>query len=97
MLDLFDRGEVRRIDLMQAAAEPGERADVRVDSGATQILEQVVMNVDPVQPGVAGQRLVQVREVVVDEVGKRLRWVHAHSYLALGVAAWRALIQSMVQ
>ena len=55
MLDLFDRGEERRIDLMEAAAEPGERADVRVDGGATQVLEQVVMNVDSVQPGLAGQ------------------------------------------
>ena len=34
---------------------------------------------DAVQAGVAGQRLVQVREVVVDEVGKWLRWVHARS------------------
>jgi hypothetical protein len=97
MLDLFYRGQERRIDLMQAAAEPGKRSDVCIECGATQVLEQVVMNVYSVQSGVTGQGLVQVREVVVDEVGKRLRWVYAQSCLALGLAAWRALIQPMVQ
>ncbi len=98
MLDLLDRGEERRVYLVKATAEPRQRPDVGIDGGSTQVLEQVVMDVDTVQPRVAGQCLVQVREVVVDEVGKWLRWVHAQSNaLALGAATWRALIQAMVQ
>ena len=46
-----------------------------VDRLAAQILEQVVMRVNAVQAGIARQGLVQMREVVVDEVRKWLRWV----------------------
>ena len=53
---------------------------------------------DAVQAGLAGQDLVQVREVIVDEMRKWLRWVHARMYvLALSAAARGALILSMVQ
>src|SRR5688572_7389663 len=54
MLDLFDRGEERRVYLAKATAEPRQRADVSVDGGATQVLEQVVMDVNTVQPRMAG-------------------------------------------
>jgi hypothetical protein len=46
---------------------------------------------------VAWQGLVQVREVIVDEVRKWLRWVHALSWVALCAATWGALIPPMVQ
>ena len=59
---------------------PDERADVGVDSRPAQVLEQVVMEVDAVQARLAGQYLVQIGEVVVDEVRKWLRWVHARSW-----------------
>jgi hypothetical protein len=77
VVDLFGRSEESRGDLVKASAEAGQRADVVVDGGAAQILEQVVVQMHPVQAGLCGENLVQVREVVVDEVGKRLRWVHA--------------------
>jgi hypothetical protein len=54
MLDLFDRGQERRVYLVKAATEPGQRPDVCIDCGATQVLEQVVMDVNTVQPRVAG-------------------------------------------
>ncbi len=88
---------MRRVDLMETAAEAGQRADVRVDSLAAQILEQVVMRVNAVQAGIARQRLVQVREVIVDEVRKWLRWVHTRMLFCAVAAPWGALILSMVQ
>ena len=54
MLDLFDRGQERRVYLMEATAEPRQRPHVGVDGGATQVLEQVVMDVNTVQPRMAG-------------------------------------------
>jgi hypothetical protein len=54
MLDLFDRGELRRIYLVEATAETRKSPDVGVDSGPTQVLEQVVMDVHTIQPGMAG-------------------------------------------
>jgi hypothetical protein len=50
---LFDRRQVRRVDLIEAAAEPRERADVSVDARPAQILEQVVVNVDAVEARLA--------------------------------------------
>jgi hypothetical protein len=46
---------------------------------------------------VTRQRLVEIREVVVDEVWKRLRWVHARSWSALCALSLGALIPPMVQ
>jgi hypothetical protein len=40
---------VRRVDLIEAAAEPRERADVSIDARPAQVLEQVVVNVDAVE------------------------------------------------
>ena len=97
MVHLLDAREVRRIDLVQAAAEPGQRAEVGVDCLLAQILEQVIMRMDAVQAGIARQRLVQVREVIVNEMRKWLRWVHPDVVLLPGAAPWGALILSMVQ
>jgi hypothetical protein len=79
VLDLFDRRELRRVDLMEAAAEPGECPGMGVNRPAAQILEEIVMEMDAVKTRLARKHLVQVREVVVDEVRKWLRWVHARS------------------
>ena len=48
-----------------------------VDGRAAQILQQVVMEVNAVKARVTRVCLVQVREIVVDEMRKWLRWVHA--------------------
>ena len=39
------------------------------------------MKMDPVKPGLAGKHLVEIGEVIVDEMGKRLRSVHAVQYV----------------
>jgi hypothetical protein len=60
-------------------AESREGVNVRVDAGPAQILEQVVMQVDAVQACLGRKDLVQIGEVIVDEMRKWLRWVHAWS------------------
>ena len=75
--------QVRGIDLVEAPAEPRQRAGVRVDGGAAQVLQEIVMEVNAVQARLTGTDLVQIGEVVVDEMRKWLRWVHAGSWLAL--------------
>ena len=68
-----------------------------VDRLAAQILEEVVMRVDSVQAGIARQGLVEVREVIVDEMRKWLRWVHTRMLFCVVAAPRGALILSMVQ
>jgi hypothetical protein len=97
MLHLLDRWELGGVDLMETAAEAGEGPDVGVDRGAAQVFEQVIVQVDAVETRPAGKHLVQVREVIVDEMRKRLRWVHARSYVALSACLRGARILPMVQ
>ena len=44
---------------------------------AGEILEQVVVKVNAIKACLAGQRLIEIGEVIVDKMGERLRWVHA--------------------
>jgi hypothetical protein len=97
VLHLLDPRQQRGIDLVETAAEAGQRANVRVDGLTTQVLEEVVMRVNAVQAGIARQRLVQVGKVILDEVRKWLRWVHARMLFCSVPAPWGALILSMVQ
>ena len=60
-----------------ATAEKTQRADVGIDAGAAQILEKVVVQVDAVQAGLAGIDLLKISEIVVDEMRKGFRWIHA--------------------
>jgi hypothetical protein len=76
VLHLLGGRERRGIDLLKTAAEAGECANVRVDRGSTQVLEQIVMDMNAVRARLAGQRFIKIGEVIVDEVGKWLRWVH---------------------
>ena len=82
---------------MESPTEPGQSPDVSVDALTTQVFKQVVMCVDAVQTGVTRQRLVQVREVIVDEMRKWLRWVHTRMLLSRSAAPWGAPILAMVQ
>jgi hypothetical protein len=50
---------------------------VSLDGRPAQILEQVVVQMDAVETRLTRQNFLQIGEVVVDEVRKRLRWVHA--------------------
>ena len=69
-LQPFDVGQPRRVDRRQAAGEAAERTDLRVNRRPTEVLEQVVVHVDAVERGRRGVDLVEVREVLVNEVGK---------------------------
>ena len=75
-----------RVDLLQPAAEAGQGAKVCFYRGVTEILQQVVVQVDTVHAGMAGKDLVQIAEVIVDKMGEWLRWVHAWSWRALSTS-----------
>src|SRR5262249_29697175 len=79
VLDLFGRRQDRRGDLVEATAEAGERAQMVIDRGAAEILEKIVVQMDAVETGLTWTRLLQVREEIVDEMGKWLRRIHAQS------------------
>ena len=96
MFDAFDRRQELRIDLVEPAAKTRQGSNVGVDSRPAQILEQVIVDMDSVQTGVTRQRLVEIGEVIVDEVRKRLRWVHSIMVGAL-CRNLGALILPMVQ
>jgi hypothetical protein len=59
---------------LRRPAEPRQRAYVIFDTWPAQILEQVVVQVDAVEARLTRQNLLQIGEVIVDEVRKRLRW-----------------------
>ena len=67
---------MRGMDLVKAAGEPGKGVDVGVDGRPAQILEQVVMQMDAVQTGLAWVHLLQIGEIVVDEMMKWLGRTH---------------------
>ena len=69
-LEPLDVGQPRRVDRGQPPGEPAERADLRVDRGSAEVLEQVVVHMDAVERGRRGVDLVEVRQVLVDEVRK---------------------------
>jgi hypothetical protein len=61
-------GQPRRIDRRQPAGQGPEVPNLAIDGPATEVLQQVVMNVVAVERGARGMNFVQVREVLVDEV-----------------------------
>ena len=58
-------------------AKPPEIADLRVDRRPAQILEQVVVKVNAVERRVGRMRLVQPREVLVDEMRQGFGGIHS--------------------
>jgi hypothetical protein len=79
---------------MEAPGEPGECPNMGIDARPAQILEQVVVKMDSVQTRLAGQHLIEVGEIVVDEMRKRLRCVQA---VLPDSGAWGSRILAMVQ
>jgi hypothetical protein len=77
VLDLFSAGEESRVDLLKSPTETGQRASVRLYRRAAEVLQQVVVEVHAIEARLAGQRLIEIGEVIVDKMRKRLRWVHA--------------------
>jgi len=76
VFDPFDGRQRRGIDLVETAAEPGERPHVGVNRRPAQILEKVIVEMVPVERRQSRTDLVEIREVVVDKMREGLRWVH---------------------
>jgi hypothetical protein len=77
MLDPLGVWKGCSLDLMKPSAEPRQGTDVRIDGRSAQILEKVIVEMRPIERGLGRKYLMQVREIVVDKMRKRLRWVHA--------------------
>jgi len=75
-LDALHRGQPGRIDRREAPAERPEVPHLLVERAPAQVFQQVVMRVDPVERGARRVRLVQVRQILVDEMGQRLGGIH---------------------
>ncbi len=69
MLDLFALGEVLERDAVEATRKSRERANVRIDRRAAVILEEIIMNMDPIHGRAGGVHFVKERKEVVYEVG----------------------------
>ena len=69
-LEPLDVGQPRRVDRGQATSQAAEVPDLRVDRLPPQILEEVVVQVHAVKRRVGGMRLVEVRQVFVNEMRK---------------------------
>ncbi len=65
----LDVGQPGGVDGGEPPGKPAERADLRVNRGPAEILEQIVVHVNAVEGGRRGVDLVEVRQVLVDEVG----------------------------
>ena len=61
---------------VETARKAGERAEMRFDRGPAEVFEQVVVEMDAVHRGGGGTDLVQIIEVIVDEMRKRLGRSH---------------------
>jgi hypothetical protein len=72
VLDLLDRRQAVRPDLVEPSREARQGAGLVLDGRAAQILEQIVVRVDAVECRVCRIGLVEVRKIVLDEVIQRL-------------------------
>ena len=86
MLDPFWVWKGRLIDLLEAATESRQGADVRFYRRPAEILQQVVVQVNAVPAGLTRKDLMEIGQVIIDKMGKRLRWVHAWSQQALATS-----------
>ena len=73
VLYLLGGWKSRNVNLLKTATEARQCADVRLYRRAAEVLEQVVVLVDPVQCGLTGENLIEVREVVVEKMREWLR------------------------
>ena len=80
VLETFHARQAVTVDLFEPAQVPGKRTRFLVDRVAAQVLEQVVVRVDPVERRVRGTGFVEVPQEVVDEV--RQRFGNGHGSLA---------------
>ena len=80
-IELLLAGQGRRLDAVEAPGPPAELANLRLDAGPAEILQQIVVQMDAVGGRRGRRHLVQVRQVLVDEMGQRfggMRWRTFH-------------------
>ncbi len=61
---------------LDSAGEPGQRARMGLYRAPAEVLDEVVVQVDPVQGRASRVDLVKIAEIVVDEVGQRFSVMH---------------------
>ena len=71
VLDSLDRGQRVQPDLIEPPREARQCARLVLDGRTAQILEQIVVGVNPIEGRVRRVGLVKVRKVVLDEVNQR--------------------------
>ena len=69
MFDLLERREAVDGNPVEPAREAGKRTDVRIDRRAAVVLDQIVMDVNPIHRGAGGVHLIEKGKVIVYEVG----------------------------
>jgi hypothetical protein len=69
-LQAFDLGQALRIDGGESTSETAELPHLRIDRLAAEVLQQVVVRVDPVEGRHRGMELVEVGQVLVDKMRK---------------------------
>ena len=68
VFDLLLWREVLDGNAVEASAEACEGADMTVDRRTPEVLDQVVVDMDPIHRGAGGVHFVEVRQVVIYEV-----------------------------
>ena len=58
------------VNLLEPPKEAGQCADLRLDGGAAEVFEEVVMHVHTIQRRAGWMRLIQITKVVIDKVRK---------------------------
>jgi hypothetical protein len=69
VLDLLDRGKPIDRNPVKTPAESGQGAHMGIDRRAPIVLDEIVVNVDPIHGRAGWVHLVEKRKVVVYEVG----------------------------
>ena len=76
LLGLFDGRQVAEVDVLEPAREAGERSGVLIDRVSAEIFDVVVVRVYAVKRRARGVNFVEIGEIVVDEMMKRLGRTH---------------------
>ena len=72
LLERLLAGQAGRVDAVEAPRPAPEVADARLDGGAAEVLQQVVVQMDAVGGRFRGTGLVEMGEVLVNEMRERL-------------------------
>jgi 16S rRNA C1402 (ribose-2'-O) methylase RsmI len=76
LLGRLDNRQIVDVDVLETAREPGKRPGVLLNPLTAQVLDVVVVGVNPVKRRACGVNFVKIRQIVVDEVMKGLGRTH---------------------